>query len=64
MWQILTSNTISMYSINANGTLMPLSPESTVVTQGFPIAIQLDPAGQYVYVPNGGSSTVSIYKKR
>jgi 6-phosphogluconolactonase len=44
-------NTISQYTIGADGTLTPMSP-ATVATGETPESITVDPSGKYVYVPN------------
>jgi 6-phosphogluconolactonase (cycloisomerase 2 family) len=50
--------TVSMYSINNNGTLSSLG---TVAAGSHPNEIVINPAGTYAYVTNSGSSDVSMY---
>jgi 6-phosphogluconolactonase (cycloisomerase 2 family) len=54
------SDTISQYSIDASGTLSPLSVP-TIATGHRPQAIVVDPTRKYVYVPNLLDDTVSQY---
>lgn len=55
-------NTISEYSIAADGTLAPLTPAIVGGVDG-PEYGAIDPANKYVYIPNGNPNvgTVSIY---
>jgi 6-phosphogluconolactonase (cycloisomerase 2 family) len=58
------ANTISQYSIGADGSLNPLTPNSTVATGTTPKSIAVDPLGQYAYVANynvAGPGTLSQY---
>lgn len=55
-----TSNDISQYTINPDGTLSAMTP-STVPAGIFPNAITVDPSGRYVYVTNVTEATVSQY---
>jgi 6-phosphogluconolactonase len=52
--------TVSQYSITANGTLTPLSPAS-IATGAGPISVTVDPSHHYVYVSNATDGTTSQY---
>jgi DNA-binding beta-propeller fold protein YncE len=50
-----------MYSRNrTNGQLAPLSP-ATIATENTPTGITISPDGNYTYVTNFNSDTISIY---
>ncbi len=53
-------NSISQYTLNANGSLTPLNP-ATVTTSLIPDAIVVDPKGSYVYVLNAYNQTISQF---
>lgn len=57
---------IAQYAVNAGGSLTPLedsggTPYGLVATGTNPRSIAIDPTGNYAYVPNFGSGTVSQY---
>lgn len=54
------SNTISQYSVGANGALTPLAP-ATIATGSSPQSITVDPTRKFVYVTNLLNNTVSQY---
>ncbi len=54
------ANTISQYTIGADGALMAMTP-ATVVTGRDPYSVTVDPSGKHVYVANDGDNTVSQY---
>ena len=54
------SNTVSQYTVAANGTLSPKTP-ATVATGSGPDAVALSADGKSAYVTNSGSNTVSQY---
>lgn len=54
------SNTLSQYSIAANGALVPLTP-AAVATGPTPESVTVDPTHHYVYVTNLTDDTVSQY---
>jgi len=54
------SNTVSMFGINANGTLSALVP-AKVATGANPTSMAIDPSGKFAYVANAGSNDVSMY---
>lgn len=54
------SDTISQFSVDANGGLVPLSPP-TVATGLDPVSISVDPSGRFAYVTNSGSTFLSQY---
>jgi 6-phosphogluconolactonase (cycloisomerase 2 family) len=56
-----TSNDVSQYSIEADGTLSPLAPP-TVATGDAPVSVTVDPSGQFAYVASENSSDVSQYR--
>jgi 6-phosphogluconolactonase (cycloisomerase 2 family) len=53
-------NTVSQYTVGADGSLSPMSP-ATVVTGTTPRFITVDPTGSYAYVANINGNTVSQY---
>ncbi|MGA9666547.1 MAG: beta-propeller fold lactonase family protein [Gallionella sp.] len=53
-----TSDNVSQYTINSDGTLTPGSPIQTGTT---PNSLALDPVGSYAYVANYGDGTISEY---
>ena len=54
-----TSNDVSQYTIEADGTLSPLTP-ATVAAGNGPNSVTVEPSGQFAYVAN--FSTVSQYR--
>jgi 6-phosphogluconolactonase (cycloisomerase 2 family) len=54
------SNTVAMFSINADGTLTALVP-AKVATGTNPTSMAIDPSGKFAYVANAGSNDVSMY---
>ncbi|PLP98435.1 beta-propeller fold lactonase family protein [Cupriavidus pauculus] len=54
------SNTVSQYTIGADGTLSPMATPS-VNAGSFPWSITVAPSGKYAYVANGQSNSVSQY---
>ncbi len=54
------ANTISQYTIGADGALMAMTP-ATVATGLDPYSVTVDPSGKHVYVANDGDNTVSQY---
>lgn len=55
-----TPGTVSQYTINATGGLMPM-PVPTVAAGVAPRFMAMDPSGQYLYVTNYGDATISQY---
>ncbi len=55
----LTSNTVSAYSIGANGALTPV-PGSPFATFA-PTSVAVDPKGKFAYAANSGDGNVSAY---
>ncbi len=55
-----SDNTVSQFSIGADGTLTPMAAASIGTGSG-PLSIALDPTGNYAYVANISSSTVSQF---
>jgi 6-phosphogluconolactonase len=55
-----TTNTVSGFSIQANGGLTPVLG-LTVATQATPVAAVVDLSGKYLYVANSGTSNVSEF---
>jgi 6-phosphogluconolactonase len=53
-------NTISQYSVAANGALTPLAP-ATIATGSSPQSVTVDPTRKFVYVTNLLDNTVSQY---
>jgi DNA-binding beta-propeller fold protein YncE len=53
-------NTLSQYSIGADGTLTPLDP-ATIPTGQFPQNVTIDPVGGYVYVANYIDNSISQF---
>jgi 6-phosphogluconolactonase (cycloisomerase 2 family) len=53
-------NSISQYTVGADGTLTAMSP-ATVATGGWPHSVTIDPSGKYAYVANYWDATVSQY---
>src|SRR6185437_3647692 len=51
-------NTVSQYSIDATGALVPLG---VAVSGSAPQSVAVDPSGRYAYVPNLNDNTVSQY---
>jgi 6-phosphogluconolactonase len=56
----LPDNTVSAYSIGADGSLTPVSG-SPFVTGNEPRSVAVDPTGKFAYVANERSATVSAY---
>ncbi|MCU7807079.1 MAG: lactonase family protein, partial [Candidatus Thiodiazotropha sp. (ex Semelilucina semeliformis)] len=59
-----SSRTISPYTINQNNgalTPIPIPPGQPILTELNPQSITVDPTGQYVYVANGDSDSISRY---
>ncbi len=54
------SNTVSQYTIGADGTLTAMTP-ATVATGAAPFNLTVDPSGKYVYVANRDANTVSQF---
>ncbi len=60
-------NTISQYSIGANGVLTPIATAAKVAADLFPVSVTIDPSGRFAYVSNSGesphitASTISQY---
>jgi DNA-binding beta-propeller fold protein YncE len=57
------SNTISVFSVAANGQLSPVTcdPASNCATGSRPAGLALDPTDRYLYAANFGSDTVSQF---
>ncbi|MFM0515458.1 beta-propeller fold lactonase family protein, partial [Paraburkholderia sp. RL17-373-BIF-A] len=55
----VNSNTVSMYTVNTDGTLSPLG--SPVPTGSHPLSIAVAPSGRFAYVANSKDNTVSMY---
>ena len=53
-------NTVSQYTIGANGALTPMTP-ARVPTGTRPFVLTVDPTGRYAYVANFWDTTVSQY---
>ena len=53
-------NSVSQYSIAANGTLTPMTT-ATVAAGTSPSSVTVDPSGKYAYVTNTGSGSISQY---
>jgi 6-phosphogluconolactonase len=53
-----SSNLISSYKINSDGTL---SSASTAPVTGTPVALAMDSAGKFLFAANGLSATVSVF---
>ncbi|MCB1997505.1 MAG: YncE family protein, partial [Rhodoferax sp.] len=51
----LGSNTVSQFTVAADGNLSPMTP-ATVATGNDPSGIALDPLGRYAYVANDDGS--------
>jgi 6-phosphogluconolactonase len=54
-----TAGSVSMYALNA--TTGALTSTGTIAAGTDPIAVAVDPAGHFAYVPNSGSNDVSMY---
>lgn len=55
-------NTISEFTINADGSLSPLSGTSTIgETYTSPVSLLIDKSGKYMYVANQGSGNLAAY---
>lgn len=55
-----TGNTVSQYTVEADGTLTPMATP-TIAASSNPDGIAVDPSGQYLYVANNSSSNVSQF---
>jgi len=55
------SNSISIFSIGASGTLQEIPNSPLNVGYLVPVALILDPQGKFLYVANQGSSNVAAY---
>lgn len=61
------ANSVSAYSIDANGALARIDTDAKAGTQYFiptrvtPNSIAIDPAGAHAYVTNGSSNNVTVY---
>ena len=53
-------NDISLFTIGGNGTLIEGS-RTTVLPNTLPEILQMDPAGNFLYVANFGSNTISVF---
>lgn len=53
------SNSISSYTINADGSLTAVS--GTAATGTTPMGLAMDPAGKFLFAANQGSSNVSVF---
>ncbi len=53
------SNTLSVYSVNANGTLAAVSGNPATGT--VPVALAIDSAGHFLFVANQGSNNISVF---
>lgn len=60
VYACLTNNTVVAFTVDQNGSL--LSAGSPVSTGNGPSSIAMDFQGQYVYVTNNSSNTISAYK--
>ncbi len=56
-----SSGSISIFAIDASGTLSPVSGSPIAETYADPVALILDPKGAFLYVANQGSSNVAVY---
>ena len=56
----LESNTVSAYSVGANGALTPVAGSLFAAGSG-PESVAVDLLGRFVYVANTGSNNVSAY---
>ncbi|WP_457825251.1 beta-propeller fold lactonase family protein, partial [Staphylococcus aureus] len=55
-------DSVSQFVLNpADGSLQPL-PTPTIAAGHQPFSISMEPTGEYVYVSNWGSSTISQYR--
>src|SRR6266568_5692951 len=54
------SNTLSQYTIGAQGALTAMSPATVAAGTG-PASVTVDPSGKYAYVANASSNDVSQY---
>lgn len=54
------ANTISMYHILNNGSLIVL-PTPTILSNNYPSSIAITPDGNYAYVTNNSGNTISMY---
>ena len=54
----MSDNTIGFYSIDSSGNLTPLAE---LATGTYPSSVTVDPSGQFVYVTNETSNTISAY---
>ena len=55
------NGTVSVFNIQAHGTLAVSSSNATASTGNTPSYASFDPTGEYLYVPNSGDSTISEY---
>ena len=53
-------DTVSQYTIAANGVLTPMTPPMVAAVKN-PVSVTVDPSGKYAYVANRGDNTVSQY---
>ncbi len=62
-----SSNDVSAYTINANGSLTPIDADAATpgiqnfAAGTFPRSVTVTPSGTFVYVANGGSNDISAY---
>ena len=56
-----TSDTISQFQVNNDGTLLPLFP-NTIKTGKGPCALAVDASGHFLYVVNAVSNSISAYR--
>jgi 6-phosphogluconolactonase len=54
------SNTVSGFSINADGTLIAVSG-SPFAAGNVPVSVDIDPSGSFVYVTNLSDNTISLF---
>jgi 6-phosphogluconolactonase (cycloisomerase 2 family) len=55
---VTSSNYVASYAIASNGAL---TSQSTAVARSLPVAVAVDPSGQFVYVANQNSGNVSVF---
>jgi VCBS repeat-containing protein len=62
------SNSVSAYSIDANGALASIDADggaagtqASIATRSNPVSIAIDPSGSHAYVANAASNDVSVY---
>jgi 6-phosphogluconolactonase len=56
-----SSNSLTIFSIAANGTLAQVAGSPLADIYNGPVALQMDPKGLYLYVANQSSNNVAVY---